>query len=71
MVYSSFSHSHHLLFVWYLGDDLSMRDRLITRVFVGVFLTILLVVGAIYVYWRHKHQKQEVRERLVLYFLNV
>ncbi|XP_036967726.1 uncharacterized protein LOC119027028 isoform X2 [Acanthopagrus latus] len=47
------------------GDDLSMRDRLITRVFVGVFLTILLVVGAIYVYWRHKHQKQELSFQII------
>ncbi|XP_030287917.1 uncharacterized protein LOC115590618 [Sparus aurata] len=40
------------------GGGLSKRNRLITGLCVGIFLMILLVVGAVYVYWRHKRQKQ-------------
>ncbi|XP_030287903.1 myelin-oligodendrocyte glycoprotein-like isoform X1 [Sparus aurata] len=47
------------------GGGLSMRNRLITGVCVSVFLMILLVVGAIYVYWRHKRQKQEINKQPV------
>ncbi|XP_036967699.1 myelin-oligodendrocyte glycoprotein-like isoform X2 [Acanthopagrus latus] len=47
------------------GDDLSMRYGLITGVCVGVFLMILLVVGAIYLYWRHKRQKQNNKQPVI------